>query len=121
MNVLITGGTGLVGKALTKLLRENRYNVAVLSRRPKISGIKSFVYDYNSNYIDPEAIEFADVIINLACENIAARKWTKVQKNLILNSRVQTGEFLVDQISKSNKKPIKLISASAIGVCKTNI
>lgn len=115
LKVLISGGTGLVGQAIAQLLREKDYEIAVLSRRKKIEGIKSFYWDYEKNEIDEQSIEFADIIIHLAGENISNKKWTFEQKKKIISSRVQTTELLHKSIENSKNKPKAFLSASAIG------
>jgi uncharacterized protein (TIGR01777 family) len=114
-NILVTGGTGLLGTAIIKKLKSSGYEIAVLSRRAEIQGIRSFTWDYRKNYIDPRAIEFADTVIHLAAENIGNKRWTPAQKKIIMESRVKSGELLVDAIGKATRKPKKFISASAIG------
>ncbi len=113
-NILITGGTGLVGSELKQLLENNSYDVRVLSRQ-KLPVDKGFRWDPESGFIDAEALQFADVVIHLAGENVAAKKWTKAQKEKIVRSRVQSSDLLKNAIRKSDKKPEKFISASAVG------
>jgi len=115
LNVLISGGTGMIGQAITDLLQSKNYNVAVLSRRNDVEGINSFYWDYNRDEIDTEAMEFADVVIHLAGENISGKKWTFDQKKKIIASRVQTTELLLKSIENSKNKPKAFLSASAIG------
>lgn len=115
LKVLISGGTGLVGQAIAKLLIEKNYEVAILSRRKNIDGIQSFFWDYENDELDIEAIEFADIIIHLAGENISGKKWTFEQKKKIIASRVQTTNLLKKTIEKSTNKPKAFLSASAIG------
>lgn len=114
-NVLITGGTGLVGTAVRNLLVSKGYNVAVLSRQSQIDGGKTFYWDYENGILDQEAIDFADVIIHLAGENISSKRWTPKQKKKIIDSRVKTTELLYSAVEKSQSKPQKIISSSAIG------
>lgn len=114
-NILITGGTGLVGSAITELLISKGYHVAILSRQKEVGGINSFYWDYEKEILDAEAIEFADVIIHLAGENISSKRWTAKQKKRIIDSRVKTTELLYSALQKAEKKPSKIISASAIG------
>lgn len=115
LKVLISGGTGLVGRAISQLLQEKNFEIAVLSRRKNVDGIKSFHWDYEKQQIDPEAIEFADVVIHLAGENISSKKWTFEQKKKIIASRVQTTNLLQSAIEKAKNKPKAFLSASAIG------
>lgn len=114
-NILITGGTGLIGKELMDLLMESGYNVAVLSRRKGIEGVKSFYWDYEAEVLDEDAIEFADVIIHLAGEGIANKRWSAKQKQKILDSRVKTTNLLFSKSAKAKNKPRMIISASAVG------
>ncbi|MBN2892867.1 MAG: TIGR01777 family oxidoreductase [Bacteroidales bacterium] len=115
-NILITGGSGLVGKHLSDLLIQKGYNVGILSRNPtKSDKIKYFHWDYTKNEIDSEAIDFANVIIHLAGANISHKKWTNSQKKIIIDSRVKTTELILSELKKSNKKLDAFISASAIG------
>jgi len=114
-NILITGGTGLIGKELMDLLMESGYNVAVLSRRKGIEGVKSFYWDYEAEVLDEDAIEFADVIIHLAGEGIANKRWSPEQKQKILDSRVKTTNLLFSKSIKAKNKPKMIISASAVG------
>lgn len=114
-NILITGGTGLVGTAVRNLLISKGYEVAVLSRQKQKDGTKTFYWDYEKGILDQEAIDFADVILHLAGENISSKRWSKKQKKKIIDSRVKTTELLYIAVQKSGKKPLKLISSSAVG------
>lgn len=114
-NVLITGGTGLVGKAIGDLLTSKGFTVAVLSRQKHILGVKSFYWDYENRILDEKAIVFADIIIHLAGENISSKRWSEKQKKKIVDSRVKTTELLYSAVQKSEYKPSLIISASAIG------
>ncbi len=114
--VLITGGTGLVGKHLSNKLQEKGYSVVFLSRASqKTSSIKIFEWNYQENTIDNSVFNNIDYIIHLAGANIGEKRWTNNRKQLILDSRVKTGQLIFDKI-KEQKKSIKaFISASAIG------
>jgi hypothetical protein len=114
-NVLITGGTGLVGSALIKLLTNEGYTIAVLSRNTKNIGLKSFYWDTDNELLDDKALGFADYIIHLAGESVAGKKWTALQKQKIIDSRVKTTNLLFNRIKEADKKPQRIISASAIG------
>ena len=114
--VLITGGSGLVGKELSKLLNSNNYDTAILTRDINKRGSRTFYWDYENGKLDQEAIEFADIIVHLAGEGIANKRWTKEQKQRIIDSRVKTSNLLLDVIKKSKKKPHTIISASAVGI-----
>lgn len=116
LTILISGGTGLVGQHLSVKLREKGYRVAVLSRTSnKDIDIPAFAWDIEKNQIDREAIETADCIIHLAGAAIAEKRWTAKRKQLIIDSRVKSGQLIFDKV-KENKNKLKVfISASAIG------
>ncbi len=114
--VLITGGTGLIGKHLTVKLQEKGYSVLYLSRTTeKSSSIKTFEWDYKENIIDIDTFNDIDYIIHLAGANIGNKRWTNKRKQLILDSRVKTGQLLFNKIKEQNKQLKAFISASAIG------
>jgi uncharacterized protein len=115
MNVLITGGTGLVGKVLTKLLQEKNYTVSYLSRSKQSGSIKTYHWDIDKKQIDIEAIAQADYIIHLAGAGVADKRWTDSYKKEIIDSRVVSTQLLAEAIEKSPKKPKAFVSASAVG------
>ena len=115
-NVLITGGSGASGRHLSNELKKKGYEVAWLGRN---SLSKSEFHQYRwvpeENYIDPEAIKFADIIINLAGASIGDKRWTSSYKKLLYSSRIQTTRLLLDECLKQNKSLTAFISASAVG------
>lgn len=122
-NILITGGSGMVGRRLTDLLLKRGYTVAWLSRNSNTNtaypGIKIFEWNPTNHFIAPEALKFADVIVHLAGAGIADSLWTKKRKQVIRDSRIQSGEVILQNITNyPNIK--KLISASAIGIYGDN-
>lgn len=112
-NILISGGSGLVGQRITELLEKKGYEVAWLSRSQQER--KSFLWDVENKEIDPKAIEWADAIIHLAGAGVAEKRWTPERKKLILDSRTHSTKLLFSAIEKSEKKPSTFISASAVG------
>lgn len=115
-NILITGGSGLIGKTLTSLLEKKGFKVAWLTRKPeKKKKQKSFAWDPERQKMDQEALEWCDGIIHLAGAGVAEKRWTQKRKNTILESRTDSTRFLFDSISKAERKPEVFISASAAG------
>ena len=117
--LLITGATGLVGKALVKQCLSQGDTVHYLTtRKSKIkseANYKGFHWDPQKNTIDTACFDGVEVVINLAGSSIAQR-WTKVAKASILSSRTNALELLHSSI-ETHKFPIQhIISASAIGV-----
>lgn len=114
--ILITGGSGLVGRKLSRLLIEKGYKVIWLSRERFVKAeIPRYRWDYQRNEIDTEAVEQADVIIHLAGSNLGEDSWTRLKKQHIVESRVQTAQLLLDTVKSMDKKLDAFISASAIG------
>ena len=118
MKVLITGATGLIGSRIVKDCLERDIKVNFLTtRKNKIDGIPGccgFYWDPQKNIIDLKCFDDIDSIINLSGASIF-RIWTKKNKELILNSRVQSLNFLRDTIKENNIKINSIISASGIG------
>ncbi|NLP57562.1 TIGR01777 family oxidoreductase [Lutibacter sp. B1] len=113
--VLVTGGTGLIGKNLCKLLQNKGYKVFILSRNKNNTNKNSFYWNIDSEYIEPDAIKNADYIIHLAGTNISEKRWTKKQKDLLINSRVKTANLLFKNVQKFNPNLKGFIAASGIG------
>ncbi|CAC9627187.1 Cell division inhibitor Slr1223 (YfcH in EC), contains epimerase/dehydratase and DUF1731 domains [uncultured Gammaproteobacteria bacterium] len=112
MNILITGGTGFIGSALcAHLLKENN-KIVILSRYPeKIKHPIKAIADLS----DLQDSDIFDVVINLAGEPIANKRWSDKQKNQIFSSRINITEKLISYFEKLDNKPKLLISGSAIG------
>ena len=115
-NILVTGGTGLIGRHLCKRLKEKGYSVSILSRTQNDdSGFPIHQWNIEQGLIDQEAITTADYIIHLAGANIADKRWTKNRKKTILDSRQKPAHLIYSKINESNKSIKAFISASAIG------
>ena len=117
--VLITGGTGLVGRALSRLLTEVGYRVIILSRRSGTATDNKLItwaqWDVARQTIDVEALQQADYIVHLAGANVADKRWTNARKKEIINSRTKSSELLYSALEKHPNKVRKVISASATG------
>lgn len=115
-NILITGGTGLVGQALTQLLLKEGYQVSYLSRSEQnIPNIKTYLWDVKKQTIDAQAIQKADAIIHLAGAGVAEERWTNSRKQEILESRTDSTTLLVKALKDTSHAVKTFISASAIG------
>ncbi|TDE03198.1 TIGR01777 family oxidoreductase [Flavobacterium hiemivividum] len=117
-NVLLTGGTGFVGKHLTKVLIDAGFTVSILSRskQENTASIFYFTWDVQKQTIEMEAVLNADYIIHLAGANIAEKPWTTKRKEEIINSRQQSAQLIYSVLKKNDKKLDAFISASAIGI-----
>ncbi len=114
-HILISGGSGLIGKKITQILEKKGIAVAWLSRSPDEYSQKSFSWDIDNQQIDAEAVNWADGIIHLAGAGVADKRWTAERKQEILHSRTQSTKLLYREIEKASNKPSVFVSASAIG------
>ena len=117
--VLITGGTGLIGTALSQYLKEKGYTVMILSRQIGMQSsdqsVQFLMWNPKKNLIDERAIKESDYIIHLAGAGIADKRWTKKRKKEILNSRKLSAEFIVQSLQKIPNKVRAVVAASGIG------
>lgn len=114
-NILITGGSGLVGIQLTKDLEAKGYAVAHLSRSPSKTQ-KTFIWDYKKDFIEAEALHWADGIVHLAGQSVAGQRWSSAIKKEIMGSRVRSTRLLKNKIKEFDAKIDYFVSASAIGI-----
>lgn len=114
--ILITGGTGSIGKHLTSRLTMQGHNVVILSRNVfKQSTVEVYQWDPDKGYADEKAFEGIDHIVNLAGAGIGEKRWTKKRKVELLNSRTNAAKVLFYYINSLKLKPVSFIGASAIG------
>lgn len=115
MNILITGGTGLIGSSFIKQF--NGYTFTVLTRFP--SKAKTQLPDsveFISSLAKLQSLDDFDAVINLVGEPIIDKRWSDKQKSIITQSRLQITQRLVELIARSKKPPKVFLSGSAIGV-----
>jgi len=91
-NVVIAGGTGLVGRNVALKLREAGYNVAVLSRNPK--GEDQFFWNPAERTIDESVLVNVNVLINVSGDGIGDKRWTEKRKLELYQSRVEGNKYL---------------------------
>lgn len=117
--VLITGGTGLIGKTLTRHLTAKGYKVIIVSRKAMQKSDDPMVtfasWNIEQQKIDAGAIAKADYIINLAGAGVMDKKWTKKYKKEIVESRTKSSELLIKTLRENNNVVKAVISSSAIG------
>jgi uncharacterized protein (TIGR01777 family) len=119
MRVLITGGTGLIGKVLAASLSSDGHEVIVLTRNPKSDtplpkGVQQVQWDAATSEGWGHYADGADAIVHLAGEGIADGRWTEKRKRRIYASRVNSGKAVMQAISSATTKPKVLIQASGI-------
>ena len=117
--ILIAGATGFVGTYLINYLLEKGYFINALSRRSKqVSHHKNLAYfqwDIHQQYIETNAFENVDTIINLTGANIGEKRWTKERKSEIITSRIKSIDLLYQYVSENKFSINTFISSSAVG------
>lgn len=118
--VLITGGSGFIGTRLTTLLLSKGFKVEHIGRsRNSKTGVKTWLWNVSKNELEPgcflELTNKQFVIIHLAGEGIADKKWTPERKKSIVESRTKTIEFLLEKCKEQNCMPAQVISAGGSG------
>ena len=117
--VLLTGGTGLIGKALTHRLLKKGFKVIVLTRKipssPDVEGLQYSLWNVKDKIIDVSAIKKADHIIHLAGAGVVDKRWSEAYKKEIQNSRTQSSALLINTLKNNENKVQSIVSASAIG------
>ncbi len=120
MKVLITGGSGLIGRALTTSLTADGHEVIILSRDPgrskrSVPGVQLVKWDGKTSEGWGHLVEDTDVIVNLAGENLSDGLWTENRKKRIRDSRLNAGRAVVQAIENASHNPHVLIQASGAG------
>lgn len=114
--VLITGGTGLLGGAITKELQKKGYRVRYLSRSKQDNeGIESFKWDIDNSFIEEGAFDGVDTLIHLAGANIGELAWNEKNRKRILESRTKSTDLLCEKLGSLDDKPKQIVCASAVG------
>lgn len=114
--ILISGATGLVGKTLAKKLFERGYKVEILVRsKPENDDFKSYKWNYEKKFLEEGALDNTYIFIHLAGASISKR-WTKSYKDEVCKSRVDSAQFIYEEMKKRKIYPEAVISSSAVGI-----
>ena len=118
--VLITGGSGMIGKALSTLLVERNFDVIIVGRKqPKqknnSKNISYATWNIENQIIDEDAIKRSDYIVHLAGAGVADKRWSDKRKKEIVESRTQSSELIIKALKEIPNKIKAVVSASAIG------
>ena len=116
MKVLITGGSGLIGRHLTSQLLKEKIEVVHLTRsRNSRSSVKTFEWDWKKGTIDEKCFDGVTHIVHLAGAPIAEKAWTMKRKHELVDSRVKTANLLHKKIKELDLELEAFISASGVG------
>lgn len=118
MNILIAGGTGLIGTALVALLAERGDSVRILTRSQNPASNRAVGYAHWRGNAGPELdshVAWSDAVVNLAGANIGAKRWSNQRKREILDSRVESTGALAEAVAHSGAPPSVFVQASAVG------
>jgi uncharacterized protein len=118
MRILITSGTGMIGRALVQELRAGGHELWVLSRSPgqvSMPGVTMVRWDSRSPAGWGHLVEEVDAIVNLTGENIGAGRWSARRKREIMSSRVLAGYAVREAVRQATQRPKMILQASAIG------
>jgi uncharacterized protein len=123
--VIITGGTGLIGTALSNFLVSRGFQVIIFSRNPKAHrnispGISYAAWNIDEQSVNEEAFQKAKYVIHLAGAGVADKPWTEKRKKLIVESRTGSSALLVKAMNRIPNEIASVVSASAIGWYKQN-
>lgn len=120
MKVIVTGGSGLIGRHLTQALARDGHEVVVLSRDPEKhrgdlpAGVRAVQWDAESAQGWAAEADGADAIVNLAGENLSSGPWTQARKQRILESRINAGKAVVEAVEQASQKPKVVLQSSAV-------
>ena len=118
MRIIIAGGSGFIGSALTKSLLAEGHQIWILTRKPLSArlteGGRGVGWDGRTTSGWGELVSQVDAIVNLAGESLGAGPWSRARKSRIMSSRVESGKAVTDAIRQANPRPKVLIQASAV-------
>lgn len=112
--VIITGGNGFIGKYLQVFFNSKNIEFNILTRTPKKNN--EYQWDIENNFIDENVFKNVTAIIHLAGENVGTAKWTKKQKQIIIDSRVKSTALIHQYLSQNNHQIKIFIGASGVGI-----
>ena len=121
MHIVVTGGTGFIGRALCKSLFRDGHRVTILTRKAREAShllgaiVTAVEWNGREGGVWEQCLEGVDAVVNLAGAPIAEARWTGKRKRLLTDSRVLTTRLLVEAMSRRSFPPQTLISASGIG------
>jgi uncharacterized protein (TIGR01777 family) len=114
MKLVLTGASGLLGRALVSALRDDGHEVVRLVRRPPAAPDEAR-WDPNAGHVEPAALRGADAVINLAGPGLGDRPWTPARKRMLLDDRVSATRTITEAMAAAEPRPRVLLSMSGTG------
>ena len=114
MKVVLTGASGLLGRALVSSLRDDGHEVLRLVRRPPAAPDEA-EWDPKTGHVEPTALPAADAVINLAGPGLGDRPWTPARKRMLLDDRVSATRTITEAMATAAPRPRVLLSMSGTG------
>ena len=115
--ILLTGGTGLIGRQLTEQLLAKGFRVNHLSRTPgKYALVKTYLWDVDKGEIDADCLDGVDTVIHLAGAGIAEKRWTDERKKLMIDSRTKSIALIYHAIKNKPNQVTTVISLHLLPV-----
>ena len=115
MRILVSGASGLVGRATAKELLTQGHRVSRLVRPGALRGAGDIAWDPSAGTLDAASAEGADAVVHLAGASIGEGRWNPARKKLLRDSRVAATNKLVASLAKLKRPPLVIVSASAVG------
>lgn len=118
MKIIVSGGTGFIGRALVQRLTSEGHKIIIFTRseqNPNLNSDRMTRWDAKTMGPWAKELEGADAVIHLAGESIVAKRWSPEQKIKIKNSRIHSTRILIEAIERCSVRPRVLINASAVG------
>jgi uncharacterized protein (TIGR01777 family) len=117
--ITIAGGTGFIGKKLSKSFKDNNEKIGIISRDSRKASLEVPYADDFSTWETSDLkriLNTTDILINLSGASLAAKRWTDEYKKLIINSRIEPAKKLAETIQSIENPPKLVITASGIGI-----
>jgi uncharacterized protein len=115
MRVVIAGGGGLVGQALTASLVSDGHTVSRTVRPGGVAKPGDVSWNPNTAIVDTAALEGCDAVVNLSGAGIGDKRWSEERKKILRSSRIDTTRVLVEALTRLKRKPAVFVSSSAVG------
>jgi hypothetical protein len=119
MKIVISGGTGFIGRRLIEQLLHEHHDIVLLTRRRRSdipAAVQQEPWDAKTVGAWCREVDGAEAIVNLNGESLSARRWTQEQKERIISSRLDATHAVIEAMRRAGKRPSVFVNASAVGI-----